>query len=83
MVLMADHCSLSISYSYLHFLFYYFSSAGEDFIASFARHGTKPYFITEGVSYIIFFNIAVNWPITNSFTLYTTDHSEYIFPAFI
>ena len=76
MVLMADHCSLFISYSYLHFLFYYFSLAGEDFIASFARHGTKHYIITEGVSYIIFFNIAVNWPITNSFTVFPIGYQE-------
>ena len=42
---------------------------GEDFIASFARHGTKPYFITEGYRILFFFNIDVNWPITNSFTV--------------
>ena len=37
--------------------------AGDDFIASFARHGTKPYFINEGVSYIILFKYLIPSPI--------------------
>ena len=67
MVLMVDHCSPFITYSYLH-VNLYFSLAGEDIIASFAEHRTKPYFYVEGVSYIS--NIAVNWPIKISFNLY-------------
>ena len=66
MALMVDHCSLFISYLYVHVISF-FSLAGEDIIASFAGHRTKPYFYVEGVSYI--FNIAVNWPITISFNL--------------
>ena len=66
MVLMVDHYSLLISYLHVHVISF-FSLAGEDIIASFAGHRTKPYFYVEGVSYIS--NIAVNWPITISFNL--------------
>ena len=51
------------TYLYIIFCKQQNSLAGEDFIASLTRHGTNPYFIAEGLSYISLFNIAVQWPI--------------------